>query len=110
MTDLVAHMTAVSHCALLRQLMTELETAIETGEPAEIARADHALRNGLMGLMGTLSLEDRECGARLDLLEDLLVSMRRAIACLTAQSARQARTDRCNLVYLRAEYAGKPRR
>ena len=101
------HMTDPGMAARMNRLIANLDSAIEADDLSRIAGADHALRNEVIALIGGTDLMQGDASARVVVLNDALLAVRRAIDVLLDRSAKQAVQKKAKLIYLNTERARK---
>lgn len=107
MTAPYNHVTDEGMAARMNRLIANLDSAIEADDLSRIAGADHALRNEVIALVGGMDLMQSDASARVVVLSDALVAVRRAIDILLDRSAKQTMQKKAKLIYLDTERARK---
>jgi hypothetical protein len=107
MTAPYNHVTDEGRAARMNRLIANLDSAIEADDLSRIAGADHALRNEVIALVGGTDLMQSDASARVVVLSDALVAVRRAIDILLDRSAKQTMQKKAKLIYLDTERARK---
>lgn len=107
MTAPYNHVTDEGMAARMNRLIANLDSAIEADDLSRIAGADHALRNEVIALVGGTDLMQSDASARVVVLSDALVAVRRAIDILLDRSAKQTMQKKAKLIYLDTERARK---
>lgn len=89
----------------MQRLIANLDSAIKAEDLSRIAGADHALRNEVIALIGSIDLMHSDSSERLVVLNDALLAVRRAVDILVDRSAKQAVQKNAKLIYLKTERA-----
>lgn len=107
MSSTVQQMTYTAMTVRLRQLTAELTAAAEAGDLSRVSRADHALRNAAIALVGGGSLLDSDAEERMAVLMEALQAVQQAVRVMSQRAETSAGQARGNLVYLRMDRHNK---